>query len=188
MTAVHGTATRGVLPAPRAQRTDLGTALWNAAVPAEEFADESVYRYRTAVLEQYKVYVESADRASARRNVANTFFLTVNGLLLTLFGAAAASGVRETPTAGVVCVMVAALCQCLVWWVQARSYRRLGSAKWAVVAELELRLPALAYSSAEWGTALPSRRYTPLTRIEQWVPVVFAALHLGMGLTVLISR
>ncbi|MFD0501956.1 hypothetical protein ACFQ0G_01475 [Streptomyces chiangmaiensis] len=131
-------------------------------MPQRTFADASLYRYRTAVLEQYKVYVESADRASARRNVANTFFLTVNGLLLTLFGAAAASEAREAPTAGVVCVMVAALCQCLVWWVQARSYRRLGSAKWAVVAELELRLPALAYSSAEWGAALPSRRYTPL--------------------------
>ncbi|MFB7312207.1 hypothetical protein [Streptomyces sp. NPDC056192] len=188
MTAVHRTATRGSLPAPRAPRTDLSTALWNAAVPADEFADEPAYRYRTAVLEQYKVYVESADRASARRNVANTFFLTVNGILLTMFGAVAASGVREAPTAGVVCVMAAALCQCLVWWVQAHSYRRLGSAKWAVVAELELRLPALAYSSAEWDTALPSRRYMPLTRIEQWVPLVFAALHLGMGVTVLISR
>ncbi|MBM7438105.1 hypothetical protein OG524_19450 [Streptomyces sp. NBC_01520] len=188
MTTVHGTMAGGALPAPRSRRTDLRTALWNSAVLAEEFADDSASRYRTAVLEQYKVYVESADRASARRNVANTFFLTVNGLLLTLFGAAAASGVREAPAVGVVCVVVAALCQCVVWWAQARSYRRLGSAKWAVVAELELRLPALAYSSAEWGTALPSRGYTPLTRIEQWVPVVFAALHLGMGLTVLISR
>lgn len=43
----------------------------------------------------------------------------------------------------------------LVWWLHARSYRRLASAQCAVAAEPELRLPALAYSSAEWGTALP---------------------------------
>ncbi|MFJ8076460.1 hypothetical protein ACIQ7Q_21560 [Streptomyces sp. NPDC096176] len=97
------------------------------------------------------------------------------------------AGAPEVPLLGVVCVVVAALCPCIVWWTQARSYRRLGSARWTVVAELEARLPALAYSAAEWDQALPNRRCTPLTQIEQWVPGVFAALHLGMGFTALIS-
>jgi hypothetical protein len=37
---------------------------------------------RTIVLEQYKLYVEMADRLSARRALANTFFLTVNTAVL----------------------------------------------------------------------------------------------------------
>src|SRR6478672_372789 len=33
--------------------------------------------YETAVLEQYKIYVEMADRISGRRSTANAFFLTL---------------------------------------------------------------------------------------------------------------
>lgn len=188
MTAVHDdTVGRDALPASHPRGEDLDTALWNSAVTADAFTDEAVYRYHMAVMEQYRVYVESADRVSARRNTANAFFLSGNTALLTLLGAATTVETHRIPVAVIVCVLAAALCQCLIWGIQARSYRVLSSAKWAVVAELERRLPALAYSSAEWVTALPSRRYRPLTRIERWIPALFAALHLGMGIAVLLS-
>ena len=34
--------------------------------------------YDGALLEQYKLYVEMADRVSARRGLTNSFFLTLN--------------------------------------------------------------------------------------------------------------
>ncbi|MGW0165967.1 RipA family octameric membrane protein [Streptomyces sp. NPDC003343] len=185
MIAVHSGTAHEAHSGSSAARSDIAAVLWNSSVPSEGFADDCTHRYRASVLEQYKVYVESADRASARRSTANTFFLTMNGLLLTVFGAAATSQ-THAPVSSVVCVAIAALCQCLVWWMYVISFRKLASAKWAVVAELELRLPALAFSSAEWGTALPGRRYMPLTTMEQWVPAVFAALHVATACTLLI--
>src|SRR2546426_1964670 len=39
-----------------------------------------------AALEQYKLYVEMADRISARRQTANEFFLSVNTVIVALLG------------------------------------------------------------------------------------------------------
>ena len=43
-------------------------------------------RYDEIVLEQYSLYVEMADRISARRHSANSYFLAVNSLLVALSG------------------------------------------------------------------------------------------------------
>lgn len=72
------------------------------------------------------------------------------------------------------------LTQCLTWFVMMRSYRQLNSAKYAVIGALERRLPAFAYSDAEWdalGRGRDWRRYVPLTRVEQWVPLIFGAAY-----------
>ncbi|MGH6629978.1 MAG: RipA family octameric membrane protein, partial [Burkholderiales bacterium] len=39
-----------------------------------------------AILEQYKTYVEMADRISGCRALANTFFLTLNTAIFTVIG------------------------------------------------------------------------------------------------------
>ena len=52
------------------------SALWNdkGGPPGTSNQDPA----SSVVLEQYKLYVEMADRVSARRGVTNTFFLTLN--------------------------------------------------------------------------------------------------------------
>ena len=42
--------------------------------------------YQNHILEQYKMYAEMADRVSARRNLANIFFLTLNTTILGAIG------------------------------------------------------------------------------------------------------
>src|SRR6266511_1103315 len=59
--------------------------LWNADVDAASYGDTGE-RYQSAILEQYKLYVEMADRISARRGLANTFFLTLNTTIFTVIG------------------------------------------------------------------------------------------------------
>lgn len=44
-------------------------------------------KYGDDLFEQYKLYVEMADRVSERRATANNFFLTANTLLVSIFGA-----------------------------------------------------------------------------------------------------
>ena len=48
-------------------------------------------KYSEQLMEQYKLYVETADRVSERRSTANTFFLTANTLLISIFGAIVAN-------------------------------------------------------------------------------------------------
>src|SRR4028118_326413 len=60
-------------------------ALWNAAVSPASYT-EPADKYQTAILEQYKTYVEMADRVSQRRALTNTFFLTLNTAVFTLIG------------------------------------------------------------------------------------------------------
>ena len=43
-------------------------------------------KYHEHLLEQYKLYVEMADRVSERRQTANNYLLTVNSILVSLFG------------------------------------------------------------------------------------------------------
>jgi hypothetical protein len=41
-------------------------------------------KYQAAIMDQYKLYVEMADRTSARRSLMNTFFLTLNTGIFTV--------------------------------------------------------------------------------------------------------
>jgi hypothetical protein len=59
--------------------------LWNADVTPATYPG-GAEKYVDALLEQYALYVEMADRISSRRGLANTFFLTLNSAILTLVG------------------------------------------------------------------------------------------------------
>jgi hypothetical protein len=119
--------------------------------------------YRQHLFDQYKLAVEMADRLSARRMQANSFFLAVNTGLLSV------------------------LVLCYGWWRIVRSYRQLSSGKHAVILELETVLPAAPYA-AEWvalGEGRDPSRYLPLTRVEPWVPRLFALPYLQLLVAVL---
>src|SRR5713101_8512695 len=53
-------------------------------VPPDKYGDH----YAHHLLEQYKLYVESAHAVSERRTSANNYLLTVNAFLVTLYGLA----------------------------------------------------------------------------------------------------
>jgi hypothetical protein len=133
------------------------------------------------VLEQYKLCVEMADRVSARRNTSNTYFLSLNTALSVALVTLAGGRLAGTSVWLLAAGLVIVLAQCSAWFVIVRSYRLLNSAKFAVIGAFEERLPAFAYSRAEWGALGEGRdwrRYLPLTHVEQWVPVIFAAAYL----------
>ena len=136
--------------------------------------------HQRAVLEQYKLCVEMADRVSSRRNLTNTFFLTLNTAVVTALSVMSGAGLPRCPAWTLFAGLVILLTQCLAWSVMMRSYRQLNAAKYAVINALERRLPALAFTG-EWeilGSGTDWRRYMPLTYVEQSVPVVFGAAYL----------
>ncbi|MEE1753778.1 RipA family octameric membrane protein [Streptomyces sp. SP18CS02] len=154
-------------------------SLWNVQHKPPATSEER--ETRAIILEQYKICVEMADRVSARRSLANTFFLTLNTTVLTAAGALAALDLSGRPSmlAFPAAVLVV---QCLVWFYLVKSYRQLNTAKYRVIGALEERLPASPYWKAEWtelGEGRDRSRYWPLTHVEQWVPLLFAVFYVG---------
>jgi hypothetical protein len=154
--------------------------LWNDVVAPASY-EGAAEKYQAAILEQYKIYVEMADRISQRRGLTNTFFLTLNSAIFTVIGV-----FWQKPPSGsgwlLVFPLVIALGQCTAWWWLVRSYRLLNGAKFKVVGALEERLPATPYLRAEWnalGEGKDWRKYLPLTHLEQWVPILFGLVYLA---------
>jgi len=126
-------------------------------------------------LDQYKLAVEMADRVSARRATANSFFITVQSALATAFGF---SNHERWPLA------VAGLVVAAAWWLSLRSYRMLNGAKFEVINKMEQRLPEAPFKD-EWAILDRKegplhKRYAALSFVEQTVPVAFIALNLGL--------
>jgi hypothetical protein len=159
---------------------DVEPGLWNSEVGAADYGADHE-RYRGAILEQYKLYVEMADRISARRALANTFFLTLNTAILTAIGVFWNKQPSGSDWALLVPLIVL-VAQCVTWYWLIRSYRQLNAGKYTVIAALERRLPATPYYGGEWlalGEGKDRARYWPLTHVEQGIPMLFAAAYLG---------
>jgi hypothetical protein len=132
-------------------------------------------KYQAHLLEQYKLYVEMADRVSQRRLTTNSYFLSINSALLAFVGYITT---RET-SAYLWLVGGAGIVLSLLWFQIVTSYRDLNTAKFRIIHEIEKRLPLNLYA-AEWnlmGRGTNPKRYRPLSHIERVVPWVFVALH-----------
>ncbi|MDV7246222.1 MULTISPECIES: hypothetical protein [Rhodococcus] len=158
-------------------------------MPEKIGSDVGATTYESAVLEQYRLYVEMADRVSARRGLANSFFLTLNTGIFTVLVA-----FGETPPQGtawwLAIPLIAILGQCFGWFYLVRSYRLLNSAKYEVVGALEERLPASPFWRAEWwalGEGKDRSRYWPLSHIEQWVPILFGLAYISGFLAIVLA-
>lgn len=153
--------------------------LWNDGVSTASY-EGGRERYQAAVLDQWKIYVEMADRISSRRGLTNTFFLTLNTAIFTAIGVAG-KGTSGVSSWLLVFPLIVVLGECAAWWWLVRSYRQLNSAKFKVVGALEERLPASPYWRAEWvalGEGEDWRKYLPVTHLEQWIPILFAGVYL----------
>ena len=130
------------------------------------------------VLEQYKLYVEMADRISGRRMVTNSFFLAIQTAII---AGVFASGkvVLSADTLSRLGLAVCGLLISLLWLMILRSYRQLNSAKFRVIHEIEKGLPIAPFDE-EWKVLagqMKASRYLALSKIEQCVPLCIAGLY-----------
>lgn len=175
--AVSIAALRSYFRSSSASLTEVRATTWSEGV------DEAAYGvggspYQTALLEQYKLYVEMTDRVSARRATVNTFFLSLNATLGT--GVSFVWGLQKSSPWLLLFPLLVLLVLSGVWFCLIKSYRQLNTAKFAVIAVLEEKLPASPYWRAEWkalGEGLDRSRYWPMSQLEQGIPVVFAVLY-----------
>ena len=151
---------------------------------------------QTQVLDLYKLCVEMADRVSARRTSANSFFLTLHTTLLgvfSFFGGAALVGGGKSP--GGLFFLVIAIAGPLLsaaWWLLLKSYRDLNAAKFEVISSMERDFAVQPYSD-EWQLLQQDRvkgwrkRYAEQGVVERLVPGVFAILYILLAGVVSIS-
>jgi hypothetical protein len=160
------------------------------------------------ILELYKTAVEMADRTSARRAGANSFFLTLNTALAAVVGIV--SSARKSPphgdlptfdAFGLVLTAAAGIVLSLTWRALLRYYRRLNGAKFEVINAMEKSLPAQPFTD-EWAILqrTPSDKKTPsgwsrwwrrkvhhreATLVEQVVPLVFVLIYIALAVRVI---
>jgi hypothetical protein len=139
--------------------------------------------YQAHLLEQYKLYVEMADRISARRGQINSFYISLlSGLLaiLSLLGDKKITMSIQS-TLVLLAVSVVGLVLCAVWFFNVRSLKQLNSAKFKVIHEIEGFLPFACYDR-EWDIIQQSRghQYLQQTQLEQLIPLVLALPYLGL--------
>ena len=146
----------------------------------EQYQSQPTDKYQDHLLEQYKSYVESAQKNSDRRNTANTFFLTINTALITILGYLQIEETTNFQIGSHVIIAFAGMVVSYMWYQLIRSYRDLNTAKFNVIHQIEKQLPISPYD-AEWdevGRGKDPKRYLPFTNTEIRIPFVFISLHL----------
>lgn len=132
--------------------------------------------YGSHALEQYKLYVEMADRISSRRQVANSFFFSINTGILAFLQ------LSDSSKASWAWAPVVGICGGILsyaWYRLVRSYKDLNTAKFKVIDAMESRLPLSPYR-AEWvqvGQGQDPSRYLPFTRVELTIPWIFISMY-----------
>lgn len=137
-------------------------------------------------LELYKLAVEMADRTSARRSSANSFYVSLQTAMLAVLGLL--TGREEPPTAPVlIAVCTAGMATAVTWFLQLRSYRDLNRAKFSVICSLEESLPVAIFSD-EWDSLKKDPvkrwrgRYAELGTVERVIPWIFLITNLILAI------
>ncbi len=141
--------------------------------------------FKADLLEQYKLYVQSAENVSARRVQSSRYLLTLNAALVALYGFQSA-GFGQSYWALV--VPVVGIPVSLLWYLIIKSHADLNRVKFDVIHEFERHLPAAMYKY-EWRLAEngEGKSYRAVTAIEKWIPILFAILHVVMGIFIVLS-
>lgn len=130
--------------------------------------------------EQYKIFVDSAEKVSDKRMSANNYFLTVNTALISLTGLLITSKVFLFNFNIMKLVGALGLIICVIWFFIVLSYKQLNSGKFKMIHRIEKKLPLQLYAD-EWvelGEGKSLKKYIPLSHIELVVPFVFFCLYL----------
>ncbi len=143
----------------------------------EEYGEQ----FKEHLLEQYKLYVEMADRISDRRGQTNMFYISLLSVLLALLSIVIGRNTLNGSQAVIFMTMgILGLGLCVLWNINIRSYRQINSGKFKVIHEMEQNLPFNCYDR-EWeilGKGKKAKSYLQLTRVEQYVPIILAVPYL----------
>ncbi len=151
----------------------------------KEYGDQ----YKDHLFEQYKLFVESAEKISDRRQHANNYFITINATLISFIGLSfQIKNLQDIGWVRILIVMVG-VATCIIFWYLLRSYKQINSGKFKVIHEIEQHLPIALYDY-EWevlGRGDKPKLYYPFSHIELKIPWIFGILYVLLGVFLFIS-
>lgn len=167
----RGASSAGPSGEDRLKRTD--EILFHGGAPDKESKQE--------FFDLYRMMVESSEALVARRQGVNTFFLTINGLLLTGIGLVLrGEGELRLKALGIGFLFLTGFVLAWTWRSLLISFGQLNTGKFAVITRMEDHLAASIYR-AEWqalGEGKDRAIYKSFTDREKWVPTVLLAVYL----------
>jgi hypothetical protein len=135
---------------------------------------------RSRLFELYKIMVASSEALVARRQGVNTFFLTINGAVLSAAGLVLGSGTHNrVEAAGLTVLSIAGGMLALAWISLIKSFGQLNTGKFKVINRIEQEFPAAIYL-AEWkalGEGKDRSKYLTFTSREVWTPWAFFIVY-----------
>ncbi|WP_424356545.1 RipA family octameric membrane protein [Methanocella sp. MCL-LM] len=133
------------------------------------------------MLEQYKLYVEMADKISERRSQTNIFYVTLLSAILAVLSVIFEKDQISSFYALILLLIsLLGLLLCLIWYYNITSYSQLNSGKFKVIHEMEQQLPFPCYAR-EWDVlkkGKDKKKYFPLTHVEGWIPFILSVPYL----------
>ncbi len=124
------------------------------------------------LLEQYRIFVKTADDITMRRLQTNKFYLTILLGLFTIAGFFNKNGITEVLNEQIILILISVIGIALsvIWYVNIESFKLLNSAKFKVIHEMEKDLPCACFDK-EWEYRDP-QSYPILTKIEKFLPIM----------------
>jgi hypothetical protein len=144
-------------------------------------------KFQDHLLEQYKLYVEMADRNSSRRNQMNNFYISILSSLLAFTALVTNKDIVQFKgsnfqTVAFLSVAVLGLLLCSIWHINIESYRQLSSSKFKVIHDLEKQMPFSCYDK-EWSLLKKDKQYKSYlsqTSLEKKLPAILSIPYLGL--------
>lgn len=128
------------------------------------------------LLEQYRIFVKTADDITMRRLQTNKFYLTILLGLFTIAGFFNKNGITGILNEQIILILISVIGIALsvIWYVNIESFKLLNSAKFKVIHEMEKDLPCACFNK-EWEYRVEedeSKAYPILTKIEKFLPIM----------------
>ena len=145
----------------------------------------------TQLLDLYKIHAELADKVSQRREGANRLYVTLFAAWVGGFSALVEfqrGGEEMEPVVAFAFGAFGAVLS-FSWLIVIRSYRQLNTGKFAVLHELEEKLP-YPFFKREWELVRKEsrwKRYWRLTVAETILPCAFLLLSCGVAVWPLVT-
>ena len=112
----------------------------------------------------WQTCVEMANNVSQRRDSMNNLFVTLNTALI-----AAISWMWDIKT---LFLCAAGIALCVVWLLYINNFKRLNTAKYQVIWELEQKIGTCPFKE-EWEVLKKTKHYLEGTRLERILPITF---------------
>lgn len=146
--------------------------------------------YKSHFLEQYKLYLDSIEKTSDRRQSANNYFLTANTVLVSILALSFQTDFLKNIFWFKLFVAIIGISFCIIFWFLIRAYKQLNTGKFNVLHKIESKLPLSLYDY-EWeilGEGKDKKKYYPFSHIELLIPWIFGIVYFVLVLIFICNR